>query len=107
VPRDLLGVAFQLRPEATPPTVRREGDRILVWPNDARMRVPGREAEADVALGYGDTALIGGASMMVGAEVDLVLEVRNAFGNTRRVAYQPVVRPSAPAPEPRAALEVQ
>jgi NADH-quinone oxidoreductase subunit L len=108
LPSEWLGIGFRLRTDVTAPSVRRDGDRLVVRPNDASLRLPGREPPGDeVIMGYGDRAFVGGATVMVGARVELAVQVRNAFGNAVTRTYTTVVQPLPQPPEARAALEVQ
>jgi NADH-quinone oxidoreductase subunit L len=100
VPAEVLGVGFRLQDDPRPPVVLRRGDTLVLRPHDARVRLPGRPVDADeVVLRYGDTAFLAGASIMVGAHVDLAVQVRSAFGNTVRRSYSTVARPEPQPPE--------
>ncbi|MFW6087838.1 MAG: proton-conducting transporter membrane subunit, partial [Myxococcota bacterium] len=89
------------------PTVRRDGDRLIVRPNSARMRVDDRPRDdGEVALPYGESVFVGGATVQTGARVRVEVHVRNAFGNSRSKTLDLAVQPSPTPSEPRAALEV-
>ncbi|MFW6051451.1 MAG: NADH-quinone oxidoreductase subunit L [Myxococcota bacterium] len=109
LPDSLLGRRWDARTEdAVAPVVRREGERLVVRGNDARVRFPGRGlGEDEVTLEYGDVAFVAGATVQVGAEVEVAVQVRNAFGNVVTRSYELVVQPEPAARGPRAALEVQ
>lgn len=83
----------------TPPSMRVDGDHVLVMPNDAVVRFQGQAMTEEFEMRAGQSAFIGRVPIRIAPVVEATLEVRNTFGNLSRQSVEIVLTEATEAPE--------
>ena len=93
-------------PDVVPPSIRVDGDHVVVMPNSASVRFQGQVQTEEFSMNAGDTAFIGRVPVRIAPVVHTTLEVRNSFGNRDRETVEIVLGAAAPPTQEVARVEV-